>query len=176
MPEYSQPAVKPRPRTAPGQTTPAATTTAAAPLPGGRAAVDGTYLMRVRHTDYEGQNIVASYQDGEESQWPIATVCDGQTCTLEVRRELESGAFENFTLSEIKDRSYAAPSTGKTECIVGASGKVPATQRLAVRVSGIADIGGRLIAQRLDAYMTVSATCGDDPVRGVISWRGTRQP
>lgn len=162
---------------APGQTPPTDTATApATPLPGGRAAVDGRYLMKIRSTDYEGQNIVAGMSDGEESTWPISTECAGETCRLNVRRELESGAFENFTLEEVKDRTYAATSTGKTECIVGASDKVDTKQRLSVRVTAIAQINGRPTAQRLDAYMTIKAKCGNQPVRGIISWRGTRLP
>jgi len=132
--------------------------------------------MRIRDTSYEGQNIVASMIKGDESTWPITTVCEGGTCRLEVRRELESGAFENFTLREIKDRSYAAASTGKTKCAVGATDKVNARQRLSLRVGAIGEANGRPTAQRVDAYMTIRATCGDQPVRGVISWRGTRLP
>ena len=160
----------------PAQTEPSGGPTTADPLPGGRAAVDGTYLMRIRRTDYEGQNIVSGMPDGDESNWPITTVCEQDECRLEVRRELESGAYENFTLDEIKDRSYAASSTGKTDCIVGESDKVGTKQRLSIRVSAVAEIDGRPTAQRLDAYMTISATCGNDPVRGIISWRGTRKP
>lgn len=152
------------------------TGTTAAPLPGGRAAVDGTYLMRVRSTDYEGQNIVAGNSDGKESNWPITTVCEQDECRLEVRRELDSGAYENFTLDEIKERTYAASSTGTTECLRGETDKVGTRQRLSIRVSGIAEIEGRPAAQRLDAYLTITATCGEEPVRGVISWRGTRMP
>lgn len=161
--------------TPPTQTTPGSTSTTAAALPDGRAAVEGRYLMRIRSTDYEGQNIVSGMPDGEESTWPISTVCTQQSCRLEVRRELESGAFESVTLREVKDRSYATSSTGTAQCIVG-DDEVSARQRLSIRVSGIADIGGRPTAQRVDAYMTIRAVCGNDPVKGVISWRGTRLP
>lgn len=160
----------------PPQSPPTATAAAPPALPGGRAAVDGRYRMRVRRTDYDGQNIVSRVADGDESTWPISTSCREAACRLDVRRELASGAFENLTLREVRESTYATSSTGATECIVGASGKVSSRQRLSLRVTGVEQIDGRPTAQRVDAYLTIRARCGDDPVRGVISWRGTRLP
>jgi ferredoxin len=160
---------------------PAATGAPADPLPDGRAAVDGRYLMKVRATASEGRSLLTQGTDeGEESTWPISTVCTGSTCRLKVRRELESGAFESLTLDEVKDRTYAAASTGKTTKCALQSEEVDTKQRLSVRATAVKDINGRPTAQRIDAYMTIRATCSsavDEGLnRATISWRGTRLP
>lgn len=166
--------------TGPSGTT-GASTAPAAPLPGGRAAVEGRYLMKVRATSFEGKSVLTQgTSEGDESTWPISTVCEGDTCRLEVRRELESGAFESLTLKEVKDRTYAVSSTGKTTKCAFQSDEVDTKQRLSVRATAIKDVTGRPTAQRVDAYMTIRAICngsiGSGLARGTISWRGTRLP
>ncbi len=152
--------------------------TPAAPLPGGRAAVDGRYLMKVRATSVE--KLIADATEGDESTWPISTVCTGATCRLDVRRELKSGAFESVTLDEVKDRTYAASSTGKTTGCTFGPPEANTRQRLSIRVSGVKELNGRPTAQRVDAYLTTRAKCSTKltpgPGLSTVSWRGTRVP
>jgi len=155
-----------------------ASTAPGTPPPDGRAAVDGRYLMKVRASASEKLSVDAT--EGDESTWPISTVCTGATCRLEVRRELKSGAFESVTLDEVKDRTYAASSTGKTTGCTFGPPEASTKQRLSIRVSGIKELNGRPTAQRVDAYLTTRAKCSTKLIAGpglsTISWRGTRLP
>jgi len=173
------PATPPAGTAPPAATQPPAATTPQAlpPLPGGRAALDGSYRMRVRRTDYVRENIVAGILQGQQSTWPMKSVCAGGDCKVKVRRELQSGAYENFTLSEVKPGSYADRSTGTIKCLsLSERDPQPSRQRLSLRVSGVAEINGRPTAQRVDAYLTIETKCDGLPTRGIISWRGSRLP
>ncbi len=167
--------------TAPGGSTGASgTTTAAAerPLPGGRAAVEGRYAMRVRGAAFSRIN--QDVAKGEQSTWPISIACAGEACRLMVRRELKSGAFESLTLKALGDAAYAASSTGTTTACTFGPDEAATIQRLSVRVTATNAVNGRPTAQRIDAYMTVRAKCKSGPASGraraTISWRGTRLP
>lgn len=157
---------------------PGASSAPADPLPGGRAAVDGRYLMKVRASD--SNKLSTDMTEGDESTWPISTVCAGATCRLEVRRELKSGAFESVTLNEVKDRTYAASSTGKTTGCTFGPPEANTKQRLSIRVSAVKELDGRPTAQRVDAYLTTRARCSTKLIPGpglsTVSWRGTREP
>jgi hypothetical protein len=148
------------------------------PLPPGVVAADGTYAMTTRDADYVGgENITIDDKFPTESEWVFKTDCAGGRCTVEMRRELGSGAFKTLTLEPAEDRPgvFAAESTGTTECVRGT--KTPETeQRYSIKLNGPQDVGGRSTATQIDAYFTEETDdCegADGPVRGIVSWRGT---
>jgi hypothetical protein len=169
------------PASAPATSTTATSTgaegaTAAQPLPAGVVAADGTYRMRFRDSDYSGENIVVSEQYPDPADWKFATTCQGTTCTIEMQRLLESGAYKNVTLQQDPDRPnvFAGTSTGTASCVQDKH--APAKERYSVRLTAPENVNGRQTAARMDAYFTVSTRgCPlADLSRGVVSWRGSR--
>jgi hypothetical protein len=166
---------------APAASTPATSTgaegaTPAPALPAGVIAADGTYRMRFRDSDYTGENIVVSDQYPDPADWKFATTCQGATCTIQMQRLLESGAYKNVALRQDPSRPnvFAGESTGTVEC--ASHGHVPAKQRYSVRLTAPDNLNGRQTAARLDAYFTESTRACPlaDLSRGVVSWRGSR--
>jgi hypothetical protein len=178
------PATTPTPAptaSAPAGTDTTATTTnpeqAATPLPAGVVAADGTYKMRTRKADYTGENIAVDDEFPSDSEWIFTTACQGDRCSLQMRRELGSGAFKNVTLDPDPSRPnvYVGETSGTTGC---ANDERSATnQRYSVRLTAPEDVSGRQTAQRMDVYFTETARgCSLSTVaRGVVSWRGNRK-
>jgi hypothetical protein len=169
---------------APATTPPAGTDTtattnpeaAAAPLPAGVVAADGTYKMRTRKSDYTGENIAVDDEFPSDSEWVFATACRGNRCSVQMRRELGSGAFKNVTLDPDPGRPnvFVGETSGTTGC--ANEERSPTKQRYSVRLTAPEDVGGRQTAQRMDVYFTETARgCSLSTVaRGVVSWRGNR--
>jgi hypothetical protein len=166
---------------APAPTTPATSTgaegaTPAQPLPAGVVAADGTYRMRFRSSDYQGENIVVSEDDPDPADWKFATTCQGTTCTILMQRQLASGAYKNVTLQQDPTRPnvFVGNTTGTAECVNNS--QAPVRERYSVRLTGPESLNGRQTAARIDAYFT--ETTRDCPLadftRGVASWRGHR--
>jgi hypothetical protein len=163
-----------------GATTPTETTpedgAASTPLPAGVIAADGTYRMRTRRSDYTGENTAVDDEFPTDSEWIFATTCRGSDCILQMRRELQSGAFKNVTLKPDPARAgvYVAQTSGTTGCANDHTS--PTKQRYSVRLTAPADVNGRETAQRMDVYFTeVARGCTLSKVaRGVVSWRGNR--
>lgn len=153
----------------------------AAPLPSGVVAVDGTYAMRTRKADYEGENTSVDDEFPTETEWVFKTQCQGDACSLAMRRELGSGAFKNVTLQADPDREgvYVADTTGTTGCATG-SNKPPTKQHYSVRITAQDDVDGRPTAKRLDVYFTESTKgcklSKGATARGIVSWRGSLLP
>ena len=166
------------PSTTPTTTTaPEGETTASTPLPTGIVGADGTYKMRTRHSDYTGENISVDDEFPTDSEWVFTTTCQAQDCTIQVRRELGSGAFKNVTLEPDPDREnvYVGETSGKTGCANEESS--PTRQRYSVRLTAPMDVGARSEARTMDVYFTeVARGCSLSRVaRGVVSWRGIRK-
>jgi hypothetical protein len=166
---------------APATSTPATSTgaegaTPAPPLPAGVVAADGTYRMRFRSSDYTGENIVVSDAYPNPADWKFVTTCQGSDCTIQMQRQLESGAYKNVTLQQDASRPnvFAGESTGTVECASNGHAKVK--QRYSVRLTAPENVNGRQTAARMDAYFTESTRgCPlADVARGVASWRGSR--
>jgi hypothetical protein len=166
---------------APATSTPATSTgaegaTPAEPLPAGVVAAEGTYRMRFRSSDYSGENIVVSDAYPNPADWKFTTTCQGAGCTIQMQRQLQSGAYKNVTLQQDPDRPnvFAGESSGTVEC--ASNGHARVKQRYSVRLTAPEDVNGRQTAARMDAYFTESTRACPlaDLSRGVVSWRGTR--
>jgi hypothetical protein len=147
----------------------------AAPLPAGVVAIEGTYAMRTRKADYTGENTTVDDEYPTDSEWIFKTSCQGDACTVAMRRELGSGAFKNLTLQPDPEREnvYAADTSGTTDCANGGHTS-PTTQHYSLKLGSPVDVGGRQTARLVDAYFTETAhNCTySDNARGVVSWRG----
>jgi hypothetical protein len=152
------------------------------PLPPGVVGVDGTYAMTVRDADSDG----GFFHDrgSRRSEWVFATSCTGPDCTIEMRRELDSGAFKTLTLTPAAGREgvFEADSTGTADCKFGPSDEASTDQRYSIKLNAPQDVAGRQTATRIDAYFT-EATDGctgpggsDEVQRGTVSWTGILQP
>ena len=174
--QASAPPATSAPATTPPATTPEATP-ATAPLPAGIVGADGTYKMRTRDSDYSGENIAVDDEFPSDSEWVFTTGCQGQDCTVQMRRELGSGAFKNVTLQPDPARAgvYVGETSGKTGCANDESS--PTKQRYSIRLTAPMDIGGRSEARTMDVYFTETARgCSLSRLaRGVVSWRGIRK-
>jgi len=165
---------------APAGTGATATTTnpeaAAPPLPAGVVAADGTYKMHTRNADFTGENITVDDEFPSDSEWVFTTTCRGERCSLQMRRELGSGAFKNVTLDADPARPnvFVGETSGTTGC--ASAERSPTRQRYSVRLTAPEDVGGRPTARRMDVYFTETARgCSLSTVaRGVVSWRGNR--
>jgi hypothetical protein len=150
---------------------------AAAPLPEGVIAADGTYKMRTRRSDYTGEDTAVDDEFPTDSEWIFATTCQGSDCTVQMRRELQSGAFKNVTLEPdpAPPGVYVAETSGTTGC--ANDEKSPTKQRYSIRLTAPTDVDGRQTAQRMDGYFTeVARGCSLSTVaRGVVSQRGSRK-
>jgi hypothetical protein len=166
--------------TSPGTDTTATTTNpeqAATPLPAGVVAAEGTYKMHTRKSDFSGENISVDDEFPTDSEWVFATACRGDRCSLQMRRELGSGAFKNVTLDPDPARPnvYVGETSGTTGC--ANAERSPTKQRYSVRLTAPEDVSGRRTARRMDVYFTETARgCSLSTVaRGVVSWRGNRK-
>ena len=150
---------------------PATESPAGEPLPSGVIAADGTYAMKVRRSDWEGENTTVDDQFGGD-RWSFRTECAGTDCTIQMRRELGSGGFKSLSLRP-SDRPnvFEAESKGSTNCATNK--KAPTKQRYSVKLSGPIDVGGRQTARTVDAFFTETTNgCTVKPARGIVSWRG----
>jgi hypothetical protein len=163
--------------TTPTETTPEGGETASTPLPAGVVAADGTYAMRTRRSDYSGENTAVDDEFPTDSEWIFATTCQGSDCVIQMRRELQSGAFKNVTLKRDPARAgvYVAQTSGTTGCANDDTS--PTKQRYSIRLTAPTDVNGRQTARRMDVYFTeVARGCSLSSVaRGVVSWRGNRK-
>jgi|1185.fasta_scaffold144944_1 hypothetical protein len=158
-------------------TTPTDGETGATPLPAGVVAADGTYKMRTRKSDYTGENIAVDDEFPTDSEWVFTTACRRDRCSLQMRRELGSGAFKNVTLDPDPGRPnvFVGETSGTTGC--ANDERSPTKQRYSVRLTAPEDVGGRRTARRMDVYFSETARgCELSTVaRGVVSWRGNRK-
>jgi hypothetical protein len=132
--------------------------------------------MRFRNSDYSGENIVVSEEEPDPADWKFTTTCQGTTCTVQMQRLLESGAYKNVALQQDPSRPnvFVGTSTGTAEC--ADNSHAPVKQRYSIRLTGPEMLNGRQTAARIDAYFTESTRdCSlADLARGVVSWRGHR--
>ena len=158
-----------------------AATGAAAALSEGVLA-GGDYKMTLREEDYTGVNAIIADDTEEVTMWSLEPECDGESCTLRMRRELEGGGFKSLVLEADPERpnAYNGTSTGESACAGIASGtRVKVRQRYAVKLNSPTDDGGRQVAAKADTYYTETISgrdCngGDRGGRGTVSWRGAR--
>lgn len=153
-------------------------TTGGGPLPSGVTALDGTYVMNVQDDSSEGDNLAIDDTSPDPARWRFTTTCQGGSCTVAMRRQLDGGAFKSLTLRPDAGRPgvYAANSTGMDECAIP---KAPAEtrQHYSVKVNSSSSAGGRATANSIDAYFTeTSKSCDDPNVKSIVSWKGSRQP
>lgn len=145
------------------------------PPPAGTLAANGVYDMAVRTSDWDGENIIVDDENPQDANWRFATNCNGQACTVVMRRALSSGGFKEVQLQPAQGRPgvFEANTSGMTGC---ATGDRPArtTQRWSVRLHNPKDVDGRQIAASIDAYMTERTKgCPNSSVAvGKISWGG----
>jgi hypothetical protein len=163
--------------------TPSATTTApessaedstpAKPLPKGVTGADGTYTMRVKHSDYDEENLIVNEQSPSESDWKFATTCRGSTCSIRMMRQLESGGYKTLTLRPVAGRPsvFEGTATSSKECLIKPK-KVATRQRYSIRLHSAADVNGRRTARRIDAFLTETTSGCTPGTRGVLSWHG----
>lgn len=151
------------------------------PLPPGVVGADGTYAMTVRDADSDTGLLIDNVP--RRSEWVFATSCTGLDCTIEMRRELASGAFKTLTLtpSEGREGVFEADLTGTAECTLGSIDETSSDQRYSIKLNAPQDVAGRRTATRIDAYFT-QTTDGCDPPkpfgsvqRGTTSWTGALQ-
>lgn len=151
------------------------------PLPPGVVGADGTYAMTIRDADSDTGLLNDSVP--RRSEWVFATSCTGPDCTIEMRRELASGAFKTLTLTPAAGREgvFEADSTGTAECTLGSIDEASSDQRYSIKLNAPQDVAGRRTATRIDAYFT-QVTDGCDPprpfagvLRGTVSWSGVLQ-
>jgi hypothetical protein len=145
-------------------------------LPPNFVAVEGSYQMEFNRLDFDDYNIVADDKFPTESQWEFTTQCAGGRCTVEMRRELESGAFKTLSLEPAEGRPgvFEADSSGPTSCVTG-SRRPETEQRYSIRATSPEAIEGRPTATRIEAYLTKTTDDGcnpGDPDRGSVSWKG----
>lgn len=162
------------PATSPPATSPPATSpSAAAPLPKGVLSADGTYTMRVVHSDYDKENIIVDESSPSISAWRFATTCHGSKCSVRMMRQLESGGYKTLTLRPVAGRPnvFAGTATSSDECLIEPK-KVVTHQRYSVRLHSAVDRDGRQTARRIDAFLTETAPGCTKGTKGVLSWRG----
>jgi hypothetical protein len=147
--------------------------TAATPLPKGVTGADGTYTMRVKHSDYDEENLIVNEQSPSESEWKFATTCRGSTCSIRMMRQLESGGYKTLTLRPVEGRPsvFEGTATSSKECLIKPK-KVATRQRYSVRLHSAADVNGRRTARRIDAFLTETTSGCTPGTRGVLSWHG----
>ena len=152
---------------------PAPQSPAGEPLPSGVIAADGTYEMKVRRSDYEGENTTVDDEFGGD-RWSFRTECAGTDCTVQMRRELGSGGFKTLRLRpSARPNVFEAESKGSTGCASTDNKRAPTKQRHSVKLSDPIDIGGRQTARTIDVFFTETTNgCNVKPARGIVSWRG----
>jgi len=147
----------------------------------GVVGAEGTYAMSVRDSDLDYGFTLDRLP--RESEWVFATSCLGSECTIEMRRELSSGAFKTLTLRPADGREgvFEADSTGTAECTFGPDDEAPTDQRYSIKLNAPEDVAGRQTATSLDAYFTETTDACDRPGRrgdvsgGTVSWTGVLQ-
>jgi hypothetical protein len=152
-------------------------TPAGEPLPPGVVAADGTYAMETKDTDFVNSNTTVDDRFPTGSEWDFTTTCTGPECTVEMRRELQSGGYKTLMLMPVEDREgvFEVESTGTTECAIG-SEEPPTDQRYSLKLNAPEDVGGRQTATRIEVYFTEETEgCTDDGARGMVSWTGVLQ-
>ena len=155
---------------------PAATTpdsTPAEPLPAGVTGADGTYTMRVKHSDYDEENLIVNEESPSDSEWKFATTCRGSSCSIRMMRQLESGGYKTLTLRAVKGRPsvFEGTATSSKKCLIKPK-TVATRQRYSVRLHSAADVNGRRTARRIDAFLTETTSGCTPGTRGVLSWHG----
>lgn len=80
------------------------------------------------------------------------------------RLGLPSGGYKPYTLKAdpSRERTYVGTAGGQTMCTVG-DRRVSTRERIAVRAGSSTKIGGREVAGRLSAYITIIARCPGAP-------------
>jgi hypothetical protein len=146
-------------------------------LPPGVVGADGTYAMTV--DDFRGK-IAEDDTRPAESEWTFSTSCAGPGCEIEMRRELQSGGSKSLTLlpAEGREDVFEAKSSGETQCGNFAPQEpAPTDQRYSIKLNAPRDVGGRVIATRIEAYLTEESDgCTDQGGSGAVSWTGVLAP
>jgi hypothetical protein len=151
--------------------------TPAAPLPDGIAGADGTYTMRVKHSDYDKENLIVKEEAPSVSEWKFATTCRGSTCSIRMMRQLESGGYKTLTLRSVKGRPsvFEGTATSSKECLLKPR-TVATRQRYSIRLHSAADVNGRRTARQIDAFLTETTSGCTPGTKGVLSWHGALKP
>jgi hypothetical protein len=124
-----------------------------------------------------GENTALDDEFPTDSEWVFRTVCQRDGCTIEMRREQQSGAYKNVTLKPDPGRAavFSTETSGTTGC--ANDEESPTKQRYSLHLTAPTDVNGRATARRMDVYFTeVARGCSLSRVaRGVVSWRGSRK-
>jgi hypothetical protein len=154
-------------------TQPSEDSTPAEPLPKGITGADGTYTMRVKHSDYDEENLIVNEESPFTSEWKFATTCQGSTCSIRMMRQLESGGYKTLTLRPVDGRPsvFEGTATSSKKCLIKPK-TVATRQRYSVRLHSAADVNGRRTARRIDAFLTETTSGCTPGTRGVLSWHG----
>jgi len=152
------------------------------PLPTGVVGVDGRYLLTAVKSASDKQDIGARFFSYEEPSNAVTT-CAGARCSVTFRLGLKSGGSKPYTLRAAPGResTYVGTGTGTIKCLDSKNTPAPSRERIAVRAGSAEKIGGRQVAGRLSAYITLTARCpvligtGDEAVKAVITLRGPRE-
>lgn len=164
----------PSPVATAAQTQPPTDSTPAEPLPEGVIGADGTYMMQVKGSDYEKENLIVDEESPYKSEWKFKTTCQGSKCSIRMMREVGSGGFKTLTLRPVEGRPnvFEGTATSSDECLIDPK-KVTTRQRYSARLHDAVDRNGRQTAQRIDAYLSETAPGCTEGTKGELSWRGT---
>ncbi len=118
------------------------------PLPDGVAAVQGRYRMEYLDYSPSGYTLGGTYT-GNEEQWNAETSCTGQSCTVNLRRALQSGGFKNYKLTSSAPKKYAGTFSAEAD-ICEADPAITVKERVSIQTSRVADLGGTPTVTGLD--------------------------
>jgi len=111
---------------------------------------------------------------GKIDQWNAETTCSGTTCTVQLRRALETGGFKNYRLRSIAPKKYAGTFAARVEC----GGDEPATvrERVSIQTAKTQDLEGIPTVTGIDVIVKQTGRRPEDGDRIAASatWRGAR--
>lgn len=157
----------------------------AEPLPEGVIGLDGTYILTEDDSDCSGFNFNCGpieenrFEDEDaERRARATTTCTSATaCTVRFGLGLDTGGEKIYELEADPDRkgTYVGTATGEAGC---GPDDAPRTtkERVSARAASTSDATGRLVADRLDVFVTLRVKCsvsgGDENVKSAFTFRG----
>lgn len=130
----------------------------------------------MEYLDYSpsGYTLGGTYT-GNEEQWNAETSCTGQSCTVNLRRALQSGGFKNYKLTSSAPKKYAGTFSAEAD-ICEADPAITVKERVSIQTSRVADLGGTPTVTGLDVYIKQTGLCPEsgDRVEASGTWRGSR--
>lgn len=158
----------------------------AEPLPDGVVGLDGTYLLTEADANCSGRNFNCTpiaenrYEETEDAQERRAratTTCSSSgDCTVRFGLGLNSGGEKIYELEADPDRegTYVGTATGQADCGSGGATR-PTKERVSARAASTTDATGRVVADRLDVFLTIRVTCTNilrENVKSSFTFRG----